>query len=129
MELGKRKYSKGKRRVARGRRKAMHEEYFLSIGLWEDGRVKKERTAKASEKNEERRAEKRKREEEKEENKTARVRRKRGGLVFVEAFDFLSRRRFGELWWSVLVGHPWRSLRTGLIVSLIRLRMCVWCLM
>ena len=49
-------------------------------------RVKEERVAKAGEKSEEERGEKMKREEEKEENQTGRVKRRRDGLVSVEAF-------------------------------------------
>ena len=66
------------------------------------------------EKNEEERGEKRKREEEKEENET--------GTVLVKE----------EIWRVVVIflgKTPWRRLRTGLIVNLIRVRVCVWCLM
>ena len=62
-------------------------------------------------KNEEKKREKRKREEEKEENETVTVR---------------------ETWRvevTRLGGTSWRSLRTSLMVSLILMRMCVWCLM
>ena len=38
----------------------------------------------------------------------------------------------GEIWRVVVIflgKTPWRSLRTGLIVNLTRVRVCMWCLM
>ena len=83
---------------------------------------KEERTVKTSKETEEERSEKRRREG----DQTVRVKR-RGTFWFLWRLlnFFQSRERFGELWWSVLVGVPWGSLRTGQIVSLNRLRVRV----
>ena len=72
--------------------------------------------------------EKRKREEEKEEKQTERVKRRGDGLVSVEAFEIFS--QDADLESCCGLGEtPWTSLRTGLTMSLIPLRLCVWCLM
>ena len=100
---------------------------FWSNWLREDERGKEERTAKA-EKNEEETGEKRKREVEKEENKTGRVKGRCEGFVSVEVFFFVK----GEIWrvTRIFLGNTlWMSLRAGLVVSLIPVRVCVWCLM
>ena len=103
---------------------AVNEENFWSTWLWEDERGKEERTAKA-EKNEEEKGEKRKREVEKEENEPETVKRRCEGFVSVEAYEICGQ---GEIWrvTRIFVGKtPWRSLRAGLVVHLIRVRVCV----
>ena len=50
-------------------------------------------------------------------------------MVSVEAFDIFSHEEIGRVVVVCLGGTPWRSLRTGLIVSLISLRLRAWCLM
>ena len=75
--------------------------------------------AKVSEENEEERGEKRKREEEKEENKTESAKRRCEGFA-------------SETWRVAVVflGRIfWRSLRTGLILSLALGWKCMWCLL
>ena len=64
---------------------------------------KEERTVKTSKETEEERSEKRRREG----DQTVRVKR-RGTVWFLWRLlnFFQSRERFGELWWSVLVGGP-----------------------
>ena len=54
----------------------MHEEYFLSSWLREDGREKEEMTVKMSDENEEERGEKTEKREGEKENKTERVKKK-----------------------------------------------------
>ena len=104
---------------------AMHEENFLSSWLREDV----ERVAKASEKNEEESGEKRKREEEKEENQTVTVKRRCEGLFLWKPYNFLSQTGDVESDEDLSGEDPLMSLRAGLVVSLIRVRVCVWCLM
>ena len=68
------------------------------------------------------------REGEKAQNKTVRVKRRCDGLVSVEAFEMFSRGRdlesCGGLSWGDLLEKP----ETCLILSLIFVRKCVWCL-
>ena len=76
------------------------------------------------------RGQKRTREEEKEENKTGGVERRCEGFVSVEAFlNFSVKVKTWRVAGFFLEGICWRSLRTCLIVSLILVRMCIWCLM
>ena len=60
--------------------------------------VKKKEQQKMREEEEEEKGEKRKREEEKDGKETGTGKRRCKGFVSVEAFDFLSRERSGELW-------------------------------
>ena len=108
--------------------KTMHEEDFWSSWLREDEKSKEERKVEAEGKGEVE-GEKRKREGEKEDNETVTVERRCEGLVSVEAFEiFLSRGRCGDA--EMCPGKTsWTILRTCLIVSLILVRMCWWCLM
>ena len=130
-----RKKLKGKRRVAKEEgdaereHKAMHEENFLSSWLREDVRGKKIRRRKLVRRmkrkgvkggKQKRRKKRTKRRESKEE-----------GTVYLWLRPLKSLVK-GEIWRGVVV-FPGvtcsRSLITGLIVSLILARMCVWCLM
>ena len=108
--------------------KAMHEEDFWSSWLREDEKSKEERKAEAEGKGEE--------EGEKRKERRSKKRMKRGRLKedvrvwFLWKFlKFLVKSEM----WRVAEMFPgktsWRSLRTCLIVSLLLVRMCVWCLM
>ena len=104
------------------------EENFWSKWLREDQRGKEERMGKA-ERNEEERGEKRKRECETEESKRGLFKEDVRVVFQRKPFKFLVK---GEIWSVVVIflGKTlWRSLRTGLIVNLICVRVCVWCLM
>ena len=101
---------------------------FLGSWLREDVREKEERTAEAGEKNEEERGkrgvEKRKK------KRTKRRESKEVTVCFLwRLLEIFSQ---GEVWRGVVVflgETSWRSLRNCLILSLILVRMCEWCLM
>ena len=132
--LAKEKIMKERRELPNGEgdavreQKAMHEENFWSSWLREDERGEEERMAE-SEKNEEEKGDKRKREEEKEVNETGTVKRRCEGFVSVEAFEIFGQGGDLESCGNLSWGDLRRSMRTCLIVSLILVRMCVWCLM
>ena len=103
---------------------AMHEDDFWSSWLREDERGKEER-------NEEEKGEKRKRGKEKrrkESTKRGRSKEDVRVVFLLKPLKFLVK---GEFWRVVVIclgRNPWRSMRTCLIVSLVLVRMCVWCL-
>ena len=106
---------------------ATHEENFWSSWLRENERGGEERMAKSWRKK--KRVKREKREEEKEGNETETVKRRCEGCVSVEAFEIKVKRETWRVAVVCLGRTSWRSLRVRLIVSLISVRMCVWCLL
>ena len=103
--------------------KAMREETSWATGqgkMWQENKKGRRKFVKRMKK---KGGEKRKREKEKE-NQTVRVKWRIDGL--------LKSLVKGEIWRVVAVflgGTSWTSMRTCLIVSLLLVRVCVWCLM
>ena len=109
--------------------KAMHEENFWSNSIREDERGKEERKAK-TEKNEEEQGEKRTREEER--KKRTKWERSKEDVRFLSLWWPLKSLATEEIWRvtkTFLGKTPLMMVRTGLVVGLILVRTCVWCLM